>query len=212
MKISEIFYSLQGEGSRKGEPSLFVRFSGCSAKHACFASGVMCDTEFESGSEMKIEELRDRLFKLSESCRWIVFTGGEPADQLTALIINYFRQYNYRFQIETSGVKKIAIGLNAADLISISPKVAEHVLEKNFPDYKKDNAVSIAQPKLELRYVRHEGQSIPEPSLSSDFRFLSPHFDGLIYRQENIDHCIKLCLDNPTWGLSIQEHKLLSIL
>ena len=55
LKVSEIFYSLQGEGHRTGEASLFVRLQGCSVKHACFKSGVMCDTEFESGQEFDLD-------------------------------------------------------------------------------------------------------------------------------------------------------------
>jgi 7-carboxy-7-deazaguanine synthase len=49
LKISEIFYSLQGEGARAGTPTIFIRLQGCSAKNACYQSGIKCDTEFESG-------------------------------------------------------------------------------------------------------------------------------------------------------------------
>ena len=53
LKVSEIFYSLQGEGYRTGEASLFVRLQGCSVKNACYKSGIVCDTEFESGDIFK---------------------------------------------------------------------------------------------------------------------------------------------------------------
>ena len=48
LRISEIFYSLQGEGARIGTPTVFIRTSGCRAKNACYALGIKCDTEFES--------------------------------------------------------------------------------------------------------------------------------------------------------------------
>ena len=51
LKVSEIFYSLQGEGYRAGEASLFIRLQGCSAKNACYNSGVICDTEFDLDDE-----------------------------------------------------------------------------------------------------------------------------------------------------------------
>jgi 7-carboxy-7-deazaguanine synthase len=198
LKVSEIFYSLQGEGARQGEPSIFIRLQGCSAKFACYASGVKCDTEFESGEEIGIHHLIARIDKLSNKCEWIVWTGGEPTDQLTEEIISYFKQAGYKQAIETSGLNPVPKGI---DFISISPKVAEHILLKNF-----------IEPVGELRYVRHSGQSVPNPSLKAQHYFLSPHFDGTNYNQDAIKHCINLCLENPSWKLSIQIHKLLNVL
>src|SRR5258706_16156753 len=92
MLISEIFYSLQGEGKRTGEPSIFIRLAGCSAKYACYAGGVLCDTEFESGKEMTCEEILHWISLHGNSCKWIVWTGGEPADQLTDEIVEFFNR------------------------------------------------------------------------------------------------------------------------
>lgn len=197
MRISEIFYSLQGEGARVGAPSLFVRFSGCSAKHACYASGVVCDTEFESGKEYSKEQVYDFINRLSSSCTSIIWTGGEPADQLTEEIINYFAIKGYYQCVETSGVKPLPPGLS---YVAISPKVAEHVLKKNF-------STSVD----ELRYVRHIGQDIPQPSLKASYYYLSPHFNGDKVDPVNVLHVIELCKRNPLWRLSIQTHKLLNI-
>jgi 7-carboxy-7-deazaguanine synthase len=197
LNVNEIFYSLQGEGGRSGAPSLFVRLSGCSAKFACFASGVKCDTEFESGLEMTLEEILARLKWMSPACKWIVWTGGEPADQLTDEIVEWFASKDYQQAIETSGIRPIPKGL---DWVTVSPKVAEHVIEKNFPE-----AVN------ELRYVRHAGQSIPKPSIGAEHYFVSPHFDGASPNRESIETCIKLCLENPQWKLSVQNHKLWNV-
>ena len=46
LNISEIFYSLQGEGLRIGTPTIFIRLQGCKAKHACFKKGIACCEEF----------------------------------------------------------------------------------------------------------------------------------------------------------------------
>jgi len=40
LNISEIFYSLQGEGLRIGTPTIFIRLQGCKAKHACFKKAL----------------------------------------------------------------------------------------------------------------------------------------------------------------------------
>lgn len=192
LKISEIFYSLQGEGGRAGDPSLFVRLSGCDLTCG------FCDTEFESGKALPAEALLEKLRLLSSSCRWIVWTGGEPSLQLTAEAVAFFKAAGYMQAIETNGNHKPPAGL---DYITCSPKVAEHVVKKNMPAEID-----------ELRYVRHSGQlAVPRPSVKARRYFLSPQFSGAAPDRENIKHCIRLCLENPTWSLSVQTHKLLGI-
>lgn len=196
MKISEIFYSLQGEGARAGSANIFIRVSGCKAKFACQASGIVCDTEFESGSEMDLEEILERIQEFR--CRSIIWTGGEPADRVTPEVVSFFKERGYFQAIETSGLFPVSAGI---DFISLSPKVAEHILKRNFP-----GGVD------ELRYVRHAGQSIPEPSIPAERYFLSPHSDGMEINSKNLDHCIGLVKDHPEWSLSIQQHKIWAVL
>lgn len=198
LQVSEIFYSLQGEGARAGTPTLFIRLQGCKARFACYASGIRCDTEFESGKEMSIEEIHITLENLSPECREITWTGGEPLDQLTPEIVDYFREEGYFQALETSGLHPCNLDI---DFVCVSPKVAEHVLEKNFP-----NGVS------ELRYVRHKGQDIPQPSIIAGHYWISPHSDGYMINGENLQHCIQLCKENPLWKLSIQQHKIWNVL
>lgn len=198
LRVSEIFYSLQGEGARIGTPTVFIRLQGCKAKNACFAAGIKCDTEFESGKEMSVQDIIFWIVSNAKGCNEITWTGGEPLDQLTEEIISYFKKNNYYQAIETSGLHPAPNGL---DFICVSPKVAEHVIKKNFP-----KGVS------ELRYVRHKGQSIPEPSITADHYWVSPHSDGFTINSENMKHCINLCIENPKWKLSLQNHKLWNIL
>jgi organic radical activating enzyme len=198
LKVSEIFYSLQGEGLRVGTPTVFIRLQGCKAKNACFAMGIKCDTEFESGKEMLLTEIESWIEKYGNTCKEITWTGGEPLDQLTEEIINYFKEKGFYQAVETSGLYPAPNGL---DFICVSPKVAEHVIKKNFP-----NGVT------ELRYVRHKGQSVPEPSISALHYWISPHSDGFTINTENLKHCINLCIENPKWKLSIQNHKVWNIL
>lgn len=199
LTVNEIFYSLQGEGVRSGTPTIFVRLQGCSAKHACYASGVRCDTEFESGRDYALPELLQEIKKYSSSCKEITWTGGEPTDQLTPEVVEYFKREGYFQAIETSGLNPVPAGL---DFICISPKVAEHVIAKNFKGIVID----------ELRYVRHKGQSLPSPSIQAKHYWISPHFNGNAIDTDNVRHCIELCLQNPIWKISIQNHKLWGIL
>jgi 7-carboxy-7-deazaguanine synthase len=198
LKISEIFYSLQGEGARIGTPTVFIRTSGCKTKNACYALGIVCDTEFESGKDMTIDEIHQWLQNNAPQCKEITWTGGEPLDQLTNEITAYFKDKGYFQAIETSGLKPPVENL---DFICVSPKVAEHVVAKNFPD-----------GVTELRYVRHKGQDIPKPSIKALHYWLSPHSDGFTINSENLKHCIDLCIKNGQWKLSLQNHKIWNIL
>jgi len=198
--VSEMFYSLQGEGSRAGEPSVFIRLAGCSAKFACAAAGIACDTEFESGTLFDPDDLVDVVrAKVSAECRWIVWTGGEPTDQLDQPLVMRFKAAGYQQQIETSGIRCPPAGI---DWVTVSPKVAEHILARNFPMRADGYHVD------ELKYIRHAGQAIPQPALRARVLCLSPHSDGDVINRENLAHCIALCLANPRWRLSLQQHKL----
>jgi organic radical activating enzyme len=196
LKISEIFYSLQGEGARAGTPTIFIRVQGCKAKDACYASGVKCDTEFESGAEYSLDELHTAI--AVNKCNEITWTGGEPLGQLTDEVVKYFKDKGYYQAIETSGLFPAPDGL---DFVCVSPKVAEHVIRKNF-----------LEGVDELRYVRHKGQHIPMPSIEAKHYWISPHSDGNTINRENLNHCIQLCLTHPQWKLSVQQHKLWNIL
>ena len=197
LKVSELFLSLQGEGARAGSVNVFVRLQGCKAKDACFASGVKCDTEFESGRELLVGELAQSMSEYAPNCKNIIWTGGEPAQQLTAEIVEYFKNLGYYQAIETSGLFAVPDNL---DWISVSPKVAEHVVKKNFGRVQ------------ELRYVRHKSQSIPQPAIAAEHYYLSPHSDGFDINSENLKHCIELCKQNPQWKLSVQMHKFWRVL
>jgi organic radical activating enzyme len=194
LKINEIFYSIQGEGARAGEPSLFVRLTGCDL--AC----GFCDTEFESGKDMTLPELAGHLQAPEHGgCKWIVWTGGEPMLQLDEFTIGFFHNHGFKQAIESNGNHPIPRSL---DWIVVSPKVAEHVLKRNFP-----------QGVDELRYVRHAGHlTVPKPAITAKRYYLSPIFDGYTANPANVKHCMSLALANPQWSLSLQIHKVLGVL
>lgn len=186
MKVNEIFYSLQGEGARTGEPSIFIRLAECNL--TC----NFCDTEFNSFKEMSLEEIKEECLKYNS--KWIVWTGGEPSMQLTESIVDYFKEWKQA--IETNGSNKVPDNL---DWICVSPKVAEHVLKRNF---KKVN---------ELKYIIHPGRQIPKPEIESDYYYVSPMSNGDKISKENLEYCIILCLKNPSWRMTVQNHKIWGI-
>ena len=72
LRISEIFYSLQGETSRVGLPTVFIRLTGCPLR--C----VYCDTAyaFTGGRNMSIPEILAQV--AGTAPRYVTVTGGEP--------------------------------------------------------------------------------------------------------------------------------------
>ena len=133
MKISEIFYSIQGEGMLTGVPSVFVRTSGCNLR--C----VWCDTPYTSwtpdGKEMSVDEVLASV--RSNPARHAVVTGGEPmiAPGIVELTEG-IRGLGLHVTIETAGTVYHPV---ACDLISISPK-----LENSTP-FERDGGKWVAQ-------------------------------------------------------------------
>lgn len=121
--ISEIFYSLQGEGPWIGQPSLFIRLGGCIEPYCPW-----CDTQ-HALAEMETMRLEDLLITLQRfPCMRVVITGGEPFLQwergLSDLHI-MLSERGYSIQYETSG--KVCIPRIDNAVIVCSPKNIEGV-------------------------------------------------------------------------------------
>ncbi|MGB6363314.1 MAG: 7-carboxy-7-deazaguanine synthase QueE, partial [Thermoanaerobaculia bacterium] len=102
-QVNEIFFSLQGEGVRTGTPNLFLRLSKCNLSCAVESHGFDCDTEFESGRELELEQIVSELQTLTLTCDWIVLTGGEPALQVDGVLIDGLHAAGFKLAIETNG-------------------------------------------------------------------------------------------------------------
>ena len=103
--VNEIFYSLQGEGTRAGLPCVFVRLRGCPLR--CH----YCDTAyaFHEGSKMSFEEVIAEGERLGGDCTFWQLTGGEPLAQKNAFpLIEQLCDLGKEVVIETSGAVDIA--------------------------------------------------------------------------------------------------------
>lgn len=188
--VNEIFYSLQGEGGRQGEASIFIRLTKCNLK--C----VFCDTEFDTGEEMTLQEIADTIEPFG--CKWIIWTGGEPTIQLKDEHLLFFKERGYKQAIETNGTRPVS---SLIDYITCSPKQRFERIKEYLPKVN------------EIRLPIAKGDTIPEIEIfpKADKYFLSPIFDGSQPIKENIEYCVEQILKNPQWQLSLQIHKLIGI-
>jgi len=193
-RINEIFYSVQGEGTRAGSPNLFIRFQGCNLRCRRESHGFDCDTEFVSGRPWTAEEMVLHMKQLAPDCNWIVLTGGEPARQTDAGLVAYLHDRGYRLAVETNGTLPLPTGI---DWITVSPKVAEHAIRQRVAN--------------EVKYVRGYGQGIPHTVVKADHYLVSPAFEGNALDPRTLQWCIDLVKNNPKWSLSVQQHKFWSI-
>jgi 7-carboxy-7-deazaguanine synthase len=103
LKITEIFYSLQGEADTVGFPTVFVRLTGCPLR--C----QYCDTTyaFHGGEWMSIDGVLGRVAEFAP--RHVCVTGGEPLAQKNCLpLLQQLCEVGYRVSLETSGAMPLA--------------------------------------------------------------------------------------------------------
>lgn len=119
LRLTEIFFSLQGEATRAGLPTVFVRLTGCPLR--C----VWCDTtySFSGGEPATIDSILARV--ANYPARQVCVTGGEPLAQKECLpLLSALCDASYEVSLETSG---------ALDIAGVDPRVAR-VMDLKAPD------------------------------------------------------------------------------
>ncbi len=119
LPINELFYSLQGEGTLAGVPSVFVRTSGCNLR--CW----FCDSYHTSweptGAWLSIGEIIEEVRRYEQASH-VVFTGGEPLLHSESVsLLEALAEEGYHTTVETNGTIYREAPI---DLVSISPKLA----------------------------------------------------------------------------------------
>jgi 7-carboxy-7-deazaguanine synthase len=103
LRISEIFFSLQGESSRIGLPTVFVRLTGCPLRCG------YCDSAhaFSGGQSMSVQAILDAVGKYG--AHYVCVTGGEPLAQKNSLILlRALCDDGYAVSLETSGAVDVS--------------------------------------------------------------------------------------------------------
>ena len=113
LRINEIFFSLQGETSRIGLPTVFVRLTGCPLRCG------YCDTAyaFHEGASQSLQQILDTV--AGYRAHYVTVTGGEPLAQKDCLkLLTALCDANYSVSLETSG---------AIDISLVDPRVSRIV-------------------------------------------------------------------------------------
>ncbi len=126
LRIHEIFFSLQGESSRIGFPTIFIRLTGCPLR--C----QYCDTEyaFRGGNMMTEQEILQAIAQYP--CKTVCVTGGEPLAQKACFgLLSTLADAGYQVSLETSGAMDIA-EVDARVLVVMDIKTPDSAeVEKN---------------------------------------------------------------------------------
>ena len=139
LRISEIFYSLQGESTFVGLPTIFIRLTGCPLR--CH----YCDTEyaFTGGERMTVDEILQHIRQYR--CQQICVTGGEPLAQRDCLLLlTALCDAGYRVSLETSGAMAVD---------EVDPRVVKVL------DLKTPNSGEMTRNKMDnLKYIDEKDQ------------------------------------------------------
>lgn len=159
MKISEIFFSIQGEGLEIGLPTVFVRLFACDLR--CTWCDSMYAVEGRDFAEMSMNQVKSELEKFN--CKRVCLTGGEPLIQRNEVehLTEYLVSEGYMIVLETSGHKEPPpVFWTANCLISMDCKCPSSEMEEKM-DFSlfeklrsKDQLKFVIQDEVDYEYAK----------------------------------------------------------
>jgi 7-carboxy-7-deazaguanine synthase len=178
LKINEIFYSIQGESSRLGCPTVFIRLTGCNLRCS------FCDTKYayEDGEEMEIDKIFKEIKKFD--CRLVEVTGGEPLFQdETPVLISKLLDDGYTVMLETNGSLDVGeIDGRCIKIIDVKcPSSGEHEknLSENFKKMNKNDELKfVIETREDYNYAKTQLLEDDIITLPGNIHF-SPVFEKL---------------------------------
>ncbi len=204
LRITEIFYSLQGEARTVGLPTVFVRLTGCPLR--C----VYCDTEYAfSGGEMRT--IDDVLTEVADHRpRLVTVTGGEPLAQPNCLpLLRELCDAGYEVSLETGGAMPLA-GVDERVVVVLDLKTpASGELGRN--DYGN---IPLLKPADQVKFVICDRADYDWARFKLDEYTLAERVQDVLFspshgQQDARELAEWILADNLPVRLQLQLHKLL---
>ncbi len=201
LNINEIFYSIQGESTTTGIPTVFVRLTGCPLR--C----NYCDTEYAFKGN-NLLTISDIILKVSKyNAKFVCITGGEPLAQTNCLkLLDVLVAKNYLVSLETSGSIDISLVNNKVRIImDIKVPSSTECDSNKFSNIKylkeKDEVKFVLANKDDFNWVKN---LLTKHNFNCEVLF-SPVY-GVLKPRHLADWILK---NNLNARLQIQLHKLL---
>ena len=220
LAISEVFYSIQGEGKTVGIPSVFVRLGGCNLM--CGGMGTQFDGELHNGAEFRCDTVEVWMHAqskevhevLPEDCveaikngAHVILTGGEPTMQQEGLyaFINYVQEYvnnDAYFEVETNGtIMPSEFLLEQIDLWNCSPKLRNSGMDTSMT-FKEDVIKELNKHNTIFKFVVNAEKEFKEitelymPIVERKKIYLMPAGENQELLEENKARVVEIAKDN----------------
>lgn len=203
LRITEIFYSLQGEANTVGIPTVFIRLTGCPLRCS------YCDTAyaFTGGSKMTIDAVIEEVKKYQT--KYITVTGGEPLAQPACLaLMTALVDDGYNVSLETSG---------ALDVAEVDSRVVK-VMDLKTPssdemDKNRYENIQYLTPQDQVKFVIANNEDYEwSKSIVSQYQLASRCqllFSPVMGEQSPTELADKILRDQLPVRFQIQLHKYL---
>ena len=156
LRTAEVFASLQGEGLRQGEATLFIRLAGCRLRCR------FCDTRsaWSGGTFLSVEQLLARLGRVKKAypASWVCLTGGEPLEQDVRELARALKKEGYKIQVETNGLfyQKLPV-----DWYTISPKPGAYAVRREYRRLAREVKLVVTR-ELTFKALQKTRRDFPE--------------------------------------------------